>query len=461
MRGSGMRLRLGGALLALACTNATLPDVPATAIAAVVVDPPASTIVVGSALPLQAQVQDAGGALVASTSVTWTVRDPVVASVSTSGVVTALAPGTTLIAANVNGRSGIATITVQKVPVASVGVRPSRVELVIGARTQLTAVAYDAAQNVVGDRAVVWSSSSESVVTVDASGTITAVSAGTAVVTGTIDGKSEGATVVVSAGPVASVSVTPGAVAMIAGQTSQLAVTLRDASGTLVSGRAVVWSSANTGVALVSAAGVVSAIGAGSATITATSEGRGGSAVVTVSTPAAPPVPVATVSLSPSSVTIAPGQSTALAATTRAANGTTLAARVVTWSSSNPMAASVSNAGVVTGVATGTTTITASSEGRTTTAAVVVKPGAAASVAVTPTPVSVRLDRSVQLSASAKDAYGNAVTGRAFTWKSSDTGLATVTSSGLVSANDKKTGAVTITATLDGSTSQSVVSVTR
>ena len=98
---------------------------------------------------------------------------------------------------------------------------------------------------------------------------------------------------------------------------------------------------------------------AGSATITATSEGQSGSAAVTVTT-----VPVATVSVTPASLSLTAGQTGQLTATPRDSAGNALPGRVVTWVSSNTVVATVSGSGLVTAKAAGSATITATSEGQ-------------------------------------------------------------------------------------------------
>jgi uncharacterized protein YjdB len=112
----------------------------------------------------------------------------------------------------------------------------------------------------------------------------------------------------------------------------------------------------------------------------------------------------------------------------------------------------------VSGLKVGSTTITATSEGKSGTATVTVAPGPAATVTVTPPTVTVRDGTLVQLTATAVDANGNAVTGRAFTWGTSDSVIATVSGSGRVST--KRSGVVTITATLDGKSDTSQITVT-
>ena len=101
---------------------------------------------------------------------------------------------------------------------------------------------------------------------------------------------------------VASVSVSPSDQTLAPQQTAQLTATVKDAQGNTLSGRTVDWSSSQTGTASVSSSGLVTAVAAGTATITATSEGKSGTAQVTVT------APVATVNVSAPSTTLVPTQ---------------------------------------------------------------------------------------------------------------------------------------------------------
>src|SRR5256885_10674864 len=85
--------------------------------------------------------------------------------------------------------------------------------------------------------------------------------------------------------PVATVSVSPATGSIQQGQTVQLTATLKDANGNTLSGRVVTWSSSNTSVATVSGSGLVSGVTIGSATISAMSEGKTGTASITVTAP--------------------------------------------------------------------------------------------------------------------------------------------------------------------------------
>lgn len=168
---------------------------------------------------------------------------------------------------------------------------------------------------------------------------------------------------------VASVSLSPSAITVEVGRTSQLTATARDASGNSMNGRTVTWSSTDATVATVSASGVVTGVrDGGPVAVSAAVDGRVAVAQVTVASS-----PVASVTLTPSAVTVPVGSGTQFAATLRDAAGGTVTGRSVSWSSSNTAVATVSSAGLVTGVAIGgPVTITAVSEGRSGSATVTV-----------------------------------------------------------------------------------------
>lgn len=171
---------------------------------------------------------------------------------------------------------------------------------------------------------------------------------------------------------VATVSVTFAQPAIYIGETTAGTVTLMDASGAILSGRGVVWTSGTPTVATVSATGVVTGVSTGTSVITATSEGRTGMATITVS------APVATVTVTLVASSIAVGASTQATAVLKDAADNALSGRTVTWTSATPSVATSSTAGLVTAVSPGTSVITATSEGKSGSATVtVVSPPAA------------------------------------------------------------------------------------
>ncbi|MFN5202501.1 MAG: Ig-like domain-containing protein, partial [Gemmatimonas sp.] len=148
---------------------------------------------------------------------------------------------------------------------------------------------------------------------------------------------------------VGSVAVTLPAGQLQAGAQLTASADVRSAAGAALSGRVVAWSSSNSAVATVTDGGVVTGVAPGSVSITATSEGRSGSASLTVV-----PAPVTTVVVSAPSTTLVTARTLQAAVQLRDERGNTLAGRAVTWSSSAPTVATFNETGLVTGVSSGT-----------------------------------------------------------------------------------------------------------
>ena len=184
--GSTLAIAVAVALSGWSC-GSTAPDATPE-VAAIVVSPVSSTIAPNDRLTLQAEVQDGSGAIVPGSAITWTVQDPGILSISSTGVVTALAVGTSQVAANALGKSGVATITVSAsaratppapppassgTAVAAVRVAAPSKKVKVGDSMQLTATAVDSKGNTVPNQSFTWSSSNSSVATVSASGVAT------------------------------------------------------------------------------------------------------------------------------------------------------------------------------------------------------------------------------------------------------------------------------------------------
>ena len=333
---------------------------PPAPVASVAVSPASSTLAIGLTQQLTAATKDASGNALTGRTVAWTSSDTTVARVNSSGLVTTIAAGPATITATSEGISGTASVTVTPpAPVATVAVTPATASIPIGATQQLTAATRDSAGNVLTGRSVTWSSDNAAA-TVDATGRVTGASVGTAKITATSEGQSGSSTITVTDVPVATVSVTPASASVQPQGTIQLSVVDKDASGNVLPGRTVVWSSSNGSVAKVDPnSGLVTGMSSGGpVTITATSEGKAGNSAITVTPP-----PVASVSVSPASLTISVGGSQSFTATPRDAANNVLSNRVISWTSDAPSTAAVSSAGVVTALAVGTANITATSEG--------------------------------------------------------------------------------------------------
>lgn len=163
------------------------------------------------------------------------------------------------------------------------------VRLVAGAGIRLSAevrVPRGRAQ----DQTVEWQSSDTTIATVDESGLVMTYTEGTTEIRATQRGKTGRTTVVVVAVPVAKVVVTPSSTSIEVGLTAQLVATTLSSTDSVLTGRAIAWATDAPAVATVSSAGIVTAIGAGTARIAATSEGVSGVATFTVSSAQVQPV---------------------------------------------------------------------------------------------------------------------------------------------------------------------------
>jgi len=165
---------------------------------------------------------------------------------------------------------------------------------------------------------------------------------------------------------------------------------------------------------------------------------------------------VASVDVTPSTATLSPGQTSSFSATARDANGASISGQPVTWASSNSAVLSVSAVGVVTAVSDGLASVSATIGGRSGSATVQVRTPVA-SVVITPATTTVAPGVNASLSAVPRDANGNALSGRTVQWSSSNTLIATVSSSGVVTGVTE--GSVTISASVDGQSGTAAVTV--
>jgi hypothetical protein len=172
----------------------------------------------------------------------------------------------------------------------SVTVSAAVQSIVAGDSLQLTAVARDAAGNVLPDRPATWSSNQQATAAVHAStGMFRALQPGPVVITAQVEAKAGSITLTVLPVPVASVTL-EGDTLLETGQARQYSALPRDAAGNVLEGRPIAWSSSDTLVLRVTAGGQATAMAPGRATLTATSEERSGTLGVTVFVPGVVPV---------------------------------------------------------------------------------------------------------------------------------------------------------------------------
>ena len=276
--------------------------IAATLVARIEVAPATATVADGESLQLVAKAFSCDGTQLTVPSFTWQSGDATTVSVSTTGMALGVQEGGPVtITAVAQGKQGTARLTVAPRSVASVRVEPATANVAVGRTSTLVAKALDAQGRELPGRTASWRSSNEAVATVAQTGAVTGVAIGGPVtITATIEGLSGAGQVTVVEAAVATVSVAPPTASIPAGTTVQLSAELKDDQGNVLTGRAVTWSTSDALRASVSNTGLVTGLlPGGPVTILATSEGRSGSAQVTV-TPA-PPSKVAFV-VQPSSV---------------------------------------------------------------------------------------------------------------------------------------------------------------
>lgn len=251
-------------------------------------------------------------------------------------------------------------------PVASVQLAGEASPLTVGTERQLQAIPRDAAGAVLTGRTITWSSSNPAVATVSATGRVVALSAGATVITAAAGGRDGRLTLVVEPAPVGLVELSAQAIVLTRQAAHQLIATARDLTGRPVPEVPVTWTSDDASVAVVTATGRVLAVGSGTARITASAQGRSATATVTV------PATVAEVRVTPAAVVLAVGSHRQYAVQAFDDRGRPMPLGAVTWASSTPTVARVTETGVVIGVGVGYATISATVAGVTGSVAVTV-----------------------------------------------------------------------------------------
>jgi uncharacterized protein YjdB len=297
-----------------------------------------------------------------------------------------------------------------------------------------------------------WSSTTPSVGTISASGVATGVAPGSTTVTANASSSISGtATLTVTPAALVSIAVTPANPLVVAGNTQQFTAmgTYSDGSTQNLTSTAV-WTSSNTTVATINA-GLATTLTTGSTTITATSGSITGSTNLTV-TPT-----LVSIAVAPASPSIAKGATQQFTATGTYSDGSTQnLTSSASWTSTNTAVVTVS-AGLATAIATGSTTINATSGSISGSASLTVTPATLVSLAVTPASVSIVLGAIQQFTATGTYSDGSTqnLTSTAV-WTSSNTTVAT-TNAGLATA--VAVGSTNIQATsgsINGSTSLTV-----
>ncbi|MFL5582205.1 MAG: Ig-like domain-containing protein [Gemmatimonadaceae bacterium] len=389
--------------------------------------PDALLTAIGDTRTLSAVVRDAGGAVISNASVTFSSLNTQVVTVA-GATATAVGAGSATVQARAGTVTGSVTLQVQQT-VTSVEVTPAAPTLAsLGETVTLAARALDRGRNVVAGATFSWSSNAPTAATVSATGVVTAVANGTAVVTARYSPTLAATATVTVRQVAATVSLAPTAATLHAlGFQVPLAATVRDARGNAMTGAPVAWTSNAPGTASVSTTGLVTAVANGAASITATSGAASAAAAITVQQVAKSVV----ISTAPPTLRSL-GETVGLAAAASDSNNRAMAGAVVRWRSLAPTVASVTDpGGVVTAVANGTTSMIAQVDAAADTLPVTVSQ-TATSVNLALDTLRLELNASATLAYAVSDARNNPVAGVTPTFVSRDPAVATVTAAGVV-----------------------------
>ncbi len=402
-----------------------------------------------------------------TSSASWASDTPSVASISNSGLASAVSMGSANISASLGGISGSTPLTVTGATLVSIAVTPVQPSIAAGVTQQFGAMGTftDGSTQDVTMRAV-WSSLDTNVATISnvtgQEGLASGLLQGTTTITATSGAIAGSATLTVTAATLVSIAMTPANPMVPAGTTQQFTATGTFTDGTsqnLTSSSS--WASDTTSVASISNSGLASAVSMGAANISASVGGITGSTLLTVTG-----VALVSIAVSPANASIAAGttqQFTAIGTfSDQSAQDLT---SVVAWTSSVQSVATISNAmgsnGLAATAGMGTTAVTAASNSISGFASLTVSAASLVSITVTPQSPTIRAAMTQQFTATGTYTDGSMqnITG-SVTWASSNTALATISnSSGMQGlATGLSAGTSTISASL-GVTGTSVITV--
>ncbi|ADV83207.1 Ig-like domain-containing protein [Terriglobus saanensis] len=423
---------------------------PKPTITLVTLTPSALVLTVGGTSQLTATATYSDASMAACSPSAWTSLQPLIASVSGSGALTAIAKGTasiTAVCGNIGSVPAIVTVSPPKPTITSVNIAPGALALTVGGTSQLLATAtYSDAST--ASCSPSWTSAQPLIASVSSGGAVSAIAKGTAsiiAVCGNISSSPAIITVSLPKPTITSVNITPGALALTVSGTSQLVATATYSDTSVAACSHGTWTSAQPLISSVSSGGTVTAIAKGTASITAACENVSSApAIVTVS----PPTPTITsVNITPGSLALTIGDVSQLVATATYSDASTSSCSHTTWTSIQPLIASVSGGGAVTAIAKGTASVTAVCSNVSSAPAVITvsppKP-IITSVSITPSALTLTVGDTSQLVATAT--YSDATTSACTTtWSSSIPSKASVSGSGLITAIAKGTTVVSVT----------------
>jgi uncharacterized protein YjdB len=255
---------------------------PVRTVTAVTVSSPTSNPKQGDTVQLTAVARDQFGDVMPGTTASWSSSAPSVATVSSTGLLQALAGGSVTVTATISNVAGTLALTITPRVTTTVTVSSPTASPSVGETVQLTVVARDQFGDVLAGKTATWSTSDAKVATVSPTGLLQAVAPGTVMATATIDGLPGSLALTVMPGTVASVTVSAPTLTPNEGDTVQLTATARDQFGNSVLGVTATWSVSDAALAAVSATGLLQPYATGTVQARATMAGVSGTVSLTV-----------------------------------------------------------------------------------------------------------------------------------------------------------------------------------
>ncbi|MGY5796221.1 Ig-like domain-containing protein [Rheinheimera faecalis] len=417
-----------------------------------------------------------------STAVNWLSSDTSIAvmaadQTTSSGLATAVAPGSTQISASMGDLSASTSLTVTNAALISIQLSPLNSILYLGVSQLYTAVGvYSDGSSQDISALVTWASSAQNIATMDTNagenyGLATGVAAGTTQVSATLGAISAETTLTVSTASLSTIVVTPVSSTVTVGLTRQFVATANYSDGRSFDvSRSVVWASGDTSVATMNAngatdSGLASGLAAGTTQITATFAFVSGSASLNVISGS-----LNSILITPANSRLSVGLNRQYMATGVYSNGTSEnLTSLVTWTSSDntialPNASMRSNSGSVAGLRAGTVQISASLASVSAEVTLTVTNSTLSSVSVTPvlSSVAVGLNRKFTATGIYSDGSIENISHRVV-WASSNTQIATMNASGELNsgiATGQAAGSVQVTATFGSVSGVATLTVT-
>lgn len=376
---------------------------------------------IGQERSVMVVVRDQVGTVMTGVKVTWVSDDPDVVTVSPTGVVTAVGDGSTTISGSVGDATTSISAVVRQVAASVTPSEPSWSFSSLGDTLRLSVAVADSGGTAVASPALAWASIDTAVASVDGGGLVSARGNGTTAVTVSVDGIVASTSITVEQLPTAMSAATDSIGFAALTDTATVSVDVTDAGGSVVPGIAVAWSSSDERVATVSAEGRVRAVGNGAALVSATAGSVRHDVIVIVQQV------VAEIELLPDSVVLRdPGNSEALDAIARDALGSLITSPPIVWATRDPTVVSVDAAGLVEGVGTGSTWVTAAAGTATDSLPARVEPELTLLGLGLDDPAA-EVDTEISLSARVEDILGAAYAGVAVSW-SADPGSGSIVS---------------------------------